>query len=270
MDILRQIKALHPKPEIKLQIIDLLRREGELGVNDLSEKLGYRNKSSLYRYLDDLTRGGVLNKTHTNGGGSWVYKIRDFYINLTPETVADHFSGEIREYGEDPELEMLKNLLYEEDSINVVDASGEEIPFSPSVLMKDFLDAGVRAEEALNITSHMRKTAYNGITAKEMRGKIHKLLRDKGYQVAADRYRRYIIDPIKVEDRDKTEEWDEQDLKKELKNLQGENKVLTVSNREMEMLAVDTMKNLKKLNIEPIPKKFIQEYLKLLLRNTRI
>ncbi len=270
MSILRQIKALHPKPEIKLQIINVLRSTGEQGINDLAEKLGYRNTSSLYRYLDDLTRGGVVERTRSDKGGKWAYRIEDFYINLTPETVAEHFSGEIRESGEDPELEMLKNILYEDNSVNVVDASGEEIPFSPAVLMKDFLDAGVCAEESLNITLHMKKTAYNGIESKEMRGKIHGLLRDKGYQVAADRYRRYIIDPIKVEDSTKVVEWEERDLKDELKQIREENKILTVSNREMNRLTVNTMKNLKKLDIEPIPKKFIQEYLKLLLRNTRI
>jgi len=270
MSILRQIKALHPKPELKLQIIDALRREGEQGVTELGNRLGYQNKSSLYRYLDDLNRGGVVKKTRSNGCSKWVYRLEDFYITITPETTEQYFTKESDETNQSPELNAIKQLLYTEYDINVLDASGQQIPFSPAVLMKDFLDAGVDMEEAWNITLHMKQTAYNDITAQEMREKIHRLLKKRGCRVAAERYRRYIIDPIKVSINDKIVDWEEKDLKKELKNQRKQNKVLTVSNREMNRLTVNAMKNLKKLEIEPIPLEFIQEYLMLLLRNIQI
>lgn len=270
-DTLRQIKALHPKPELKFRIIDILRREGEQGVNELSEKLKYRKKSSLYRYLDDLLRGGIIKKIHSQENERWVYRLHELHIQVTPKTIENHyneFPADTTDEDE-PELQKLKEILHT-TNISTVDASGEKIPFSPATLMRDFLDAGVGIDEALTITQYMNQTAYNGITTKEMREKIYKIMQKKRWHVAAERYRRYIIDPIKVVLDDRIVDWNEKNLGKELRRLRKENLSITIRNGEVDRITVNAMKNLKRLGMEPIPIKFIREYLTLLLSDIQI
>lgn len=249
-----QLRALSAGSRQKFKLIDFLRKYGETTFADLELGMLPLRKSTLYNYLNDLVKVGIVEKRVVRDPGkrpSSFYSLgKGINIHLTPQTISDMLGGKGEVQSESRELDK----LVRPPEIKVIDKWDRETTFHPSVLMTDLLNAGIKLEDGIEVTMYVMENAYDRIHVDKIKKLTAEALEEKDKRLAM-MYEWYIDAPLIVElASGKIAKWDRERLVKELeKRWVGVEK----SKIDLELMAVKVERNIKKMQRGAVKSEFV-------------
>lgn len=151
----------------KLRILDLLFREGEKSITDVRKQLRM-SFSTTHKFLSEMEKSGLLSsRTETKGKLKKLYKIEDFSLSLTPQSISDMLRADVPKEEEKP------------FSIRVIGSNGEVENFSVEDLKKICTDTGVPLWITNRVVASMRGKLQNGLSISEIRDYVLGRLKDE-------------------------------------------------------------------------------------------
>lgn len=254
-----QLASLSPGTEEKLRIIEMLARRGEMSFSEIKHAMPELNRSTLYNYLDDLVRGGLLKKRVEHEPGkrpASYYSVADFFIYLSPQCLLRIASG--------TGVGFVNDKFYPTVKVKVVDSAGNAGEYHPSILVRDLLDAGIRVEDALDAALYVAENLYEGITTEEIAKLAAKRLAEKDESLA-ERFLWFLHGPISVRrSNGGYENWDRARLEKEIvKEWKGIEK----TPRELGLLSKQAERCIKRQSTGgAVDENYIRDVIKMVLR----
>jgi len=257
--LVKQLASLSPGTEEKLRIIEMLARQGEMPFSKLREAMPELNRSTLYNYLDDLVKGGLLKKRIVHEPGKRpvsYYSVADFFIYLSPQCLLRIASG--------ADTGFVNDKFYPTVKVKVVDSAGNESEYHPSILVRDLLDAGIRVEDALDAALYVAENLYEGITTDEIAELAAKRLAEKDKSLA-ERFLWFLHGPISVRRSNGSyENWDRAKLEKEIAK---EWKGIEKTPRELALLSRHAERCIKRQSAQgAVDENYVRDVIKMVLR----
>jgi len=245
-DTIKKINAISTGTNEKFMIIHAL-RGGEKSYTDIQQIFPATNKSTIYKYLNDLFLAEIIKKRVKKSPGKRplsYYSLSSLALDLSPATISkilgyvdggehtDECRGVV--FGEMPELE-------------VVGKEGKETKFYPSILMGDLLDAGLRIEDAICVLNSVSKSLYDGISTTEIGDMAIANLKNIDNNLS-DMFKKFIEPNLNVMVDSKIEVWNRDKISEMIKEKR---KVRELSTAELNFLSHKIIRNIKKLTQEP-------------------
>jgi ribonucleoside-triphosphate reductase len=163
-DFIQKVKCLDNTD--KLRILELLVRDGERSITDIRKQLRM-SFSTAHKFLTDMQKSGMLSSRNVvDGKLKKLYKVEDFNIQLSPETIIDMMR--VPDKKETKEFE-----------IKVVGSDGEMTKFSLTDLKKMVVDTGVSFWIADRVIDSLKDKLENNLSISEIRNHVLKRIRDE-------------------------------------------------------------------------------------------
>jgi len=245
-DTIKKINAISTGTNEKFMIIHAL-RGGEKSYTDIQQIFPTTNKSTIYKYLNDLFLAEIIKKRVARIPGKRplsYYSLSFLSINLSPATIS-----KILGYANGCEdTNDTKNvLLIEIPELKVVGKEGKETKFYPSILMGALLDAGLRIEDAICVLNSVSKSLYDGISTTEIGDMAIANLKNIDNNLS-DMFKKFIEPNLNVMVDSKIEVWNRDKISEMIKEKR---KVRELSTAELNFLSHKIIRNIKKLTQEP-------------------
>ncbi|NCT01400.1 MAG: ArsR family transcriptional regulator, partial [Candidatus Altiarchaeum hamiconexum] len=232
----------------KLMIVNTL-KNGEMSYSEIQKNFSGTSKSTLYKYLSELYKGGIIKKRveRTDGKRPLAFYILNFLaINLSPSGIKDVIEGKNNENRE----------IFAKTDISVK-GKGITQKFSQSRLLNDLLSTGIKIEDAVDVLKELKLSVYEGITTTEIRDMVCKILENNDEKLA-EIFAVYIDDKLKVHCGNNIEIWTEDEISHKLRAYR---KMTEFTGDELNFLSHKIVRDIKKITLFP-SKGLVEEYIK--------
>jgi DNA-binding HxlR family transcriptional regulator/transcriptional regulator NrdR family protein len=257
-DTINRINAISTGTKEKFTIIHAL-RSGEKPYTDIQKIFQARNKSTIYKYLNDLFQVDIIKKRVERIPGKRplsYYSLSSLTLDLSPAMISK-ILGYKDEYGQVGEYNEV--IFGKMPKLKVIGKDGKETNFYPSILLGDLLDANLRVENAISVLNSTSKSLYDGISTTEIGDIVIENLKHIDNNLAA-MFKKFIDLDLTVLVNSKTEVWDRDKISEMIKERR---RVRELSTSELKFLSHKIIRNIKKLTQTP-SEEFVVAYIDML------
>ncbi len=257
-DTINRINAISTGTKEKFTIIHAL-RSGEKPYTDIQKIFQARNKSTIYKYLNDLFQVDIIKKRVERIPGKRplsYYSLSSLTLDLSPAMISK-ILGYKDEYGQVGEYNEV--IFGKMPKLKVIGKDGKETNFYPSILLGDLLDANLRVENAISVLNSTSKSLYDGISTTEIGDIVIENLKHIDNNLAA-MFKKFIDLDLTVLVNSKTEVWGRDKISEMIKERR---RVRELSTSELKFLSHKIIRNIKKLTQRP-SEEFVVAYIDML------
>ncbi len=244
----KKISVFGKGTKTKLLVVNIL-KDGEKSYSEIQKNFPRTSKSTLYKYLSELYKGGIIKKRveRTDGRRPLAfYNLNFLAINLSPTGIRDVIEGKNNENIE----------IFAKVNISVK-GKGITLKFSQSRLLNDLLSAGIKIEDAVDVLKELKSGLYEGITTTEIKDMVCEILENDDKKLA-NIFAVYIDDKLKVNCDNDIEIWTEDEISHKLKDYR---KMTEFTGDELKFLSHKIVRDIKKLTLLPT-KSLVEEHIK--------
>ncbi|PKP58606.1 MAG: hypothetical protein CVT88_07005 [Candidatus Altiarchaeales archaeon HGW-Altiarchaeales-1] len=244
----KKISVFGKGTKTKLLVVNIL-KDGEKSYSEIQKNFPRTSKSTLYKYLSELYKGGIIKKRveRTDGRRPLAfYNLNFLAINLSPSGIRDVIDGKNNENSE----------IFAKVNISVK-GKGITLKFSQSRLLNDLLSAGIKIEDAVDVLKELKSGLYEGITTTEIKDMVCEILENDDKKLA-NIFAVYIDDKLKVNCDNDIEIWTEDEISHKLKDYR---KMTEFTGDELKFLSHKIVRDIKKLTLLPT-KSLVEEHIK--------
>jgi len=260
-EVINKLNALSTGTIEKFRIIHLL-RDGEKSYTSIQKIFPTTNKSTIYKYLDDLFSAKIIKKRIDKPHGSRplaYYSLSSLSLDLSPASISKILGyANVQENTDNTKI-VLSSEISELKELKVIGKDNRETKFYPSILLGDLLDAGLRVDDAIFVLNSVFKSLYSGITTTEIGEITIENLKNIDNKLA-DMFKKFIEPHLNVVVDSKIEVWDRDKISEMIKKRR---RVKELSATELNFLSHKIIRNIKKLTTEP-SKELVEAYISML------
>lgn len=163
-DFINKVKCLDSAD--KLRILELLIRDGEKSITDVRKELRL-SFSTTHKFLTEMEKSGLLSsRTTVDKKLKKLYKVEDFNLQLSPESIINLFRTSTRQ-------------IEKPYGIKVIDSDGEIREFGLEDLKKICTGSGVSIWITNRVVDSIKNKLHDGLSISEVRNYVLNRLREE-------------------------------------------------------------------------------------------